>query len=270
MKIVEKIICFFLASMLLLSLSALAYATNLDTGSYPDFFDAEELQDVQNAVFHTEILYENGVLSEAQTVGTKGQWKAAYKLFSLADVELISALRDGVELSQHISDDYVWVIVTAANEAIRVGRIDGAWDVLGYSTPASDAAAANLIQPEALNEELSALSASQGSVDNLICFEASMYHTNFAYISTEDGEFLIPYGNRPDLTGLENGKKYTPEEVGDILASSFGDMYSGDENGGMRSAATGWTPTMTISAAVILVAAVGIAFFQIRRRPAVH
>ena len=88
---------------------------------------------------------------------------------------------------------------------------------------------------ESVNEGISILSADVNEVTELLCFEAAMYHTNFVYMKMADGEFLIPYGSRPDLTGLENGELYTPQEVSNTLAISFDGVYSTDENAGVAT-----------------------------------
>lgn len=248
-----------------LSLTAPARAAGPDAAAYPEFFDAAEFQQVRDAVFHTQLLYENGVLEEARPADAEGGLETSYKMFSLKDPELLSALQNGSDLSGLISDEYVWIVVTAANQSIRAARVDGEWEVLGYSTPPSETAAANVVQLEPLNTELAALSASQTSIDRLVCFEAPMYHTDFVYMDTSDGAFLVPFGSRPDLTGLENGKLYTPEEVGGILSASFGGARFEDGNAGMGGAApqrAGRGPAAA-SGAILLAAALGAVLFAL-------
>jgi hypothetical protein len=58
------------------------------------------------------------------------------------------------------------------------------------------------------------------------------YHTSFVLCEIDNSEYLIPYGSRPDLTGLENGKLYTRKEVSQILSQTFGNGYSPNDNAG--------------------------------------
>ncbi|MFG6352182.1 MAG: hypothetical protein K1W21_11370 [Oscillospiraceae bacterium] len=247
------------------SLAIPARAAGPDAAAYPEFFDAAEFQQVRDAVFHTEILYENGVLDEAQPADAEGGLETSYKMFSLKDPELLPALQNGSDLSGLISDEYVWIVATAANQSIRAAQVDGEWEVLGYSTPRSETATTNVVRLEPLNAGLATLSASQASIDRLVCFEAPMYHTNFVYLDTSGGAFLVPFGSRPDLTGLENGMLYTPEEVGGILSASFGGGYSGNGNagiGGSAAQSSGWEP-VAASGAVLLAAALGAVLFAL-------
>ncbi len=267
MKTAAKNSCFalLLAFLTCLSLTAPARAAGPDAAAYPEFFDAAEFQEVRDAVFHTQLLYENGVLDEAQPADAEGGLKTSYKVFSLKDPELLPALQNGSDLSGLISDEYVWIVVTAANQSIRAAQVDGEWEVLGYSTPPSETATANVVQLEPLNTELAALSASQTSIGRLVCFEAPMYHTDFVYMDASDGAFLVPFGSRPDLTGLENGKLYTPEEAGGILSASFGGAQSENGNAGIGGAAAqraGRGPAAA-SGAVLLAAALGAVLFAL-------
>ena len=93
-----------------------------------------------------------------------------------------------------------------------------------------------------------------------------MYHTNFLYMKTADGEYLIPYGSRPDLTDLENGELYTPQEVSEILAVSFESGYSADENAGLGTQNSDTMTTLAIGGVVALVALAGGTIFLILKR----
>lgn len=266
MKTAAKNSCstLLLAFLLCLAFAIPARAAGPDAAAYPEFFDAAEFQQVWDAVFHTELLYENGVLDEARPADTEGSLEASYKMFSLKDPKLLPALQNGSDLSGLISDEYVWIVVTAANQSIRTAQVDGEWEVLGYSAPRSETAATNVVQPEALNTDLATLSASQASIDRLVCFEAPMYHTNFVYMDTSDGAFLVPFGSRPDLTGLENGKLYTPEEVGGILSASFGGVQFETGNagiGGTAAQSAGREPAAAPWA--VLLAALGVVLFML-------
>ena len=189
-----------------------------------------------------------------------------YKMHALDQMDLVAALQEGISPSEIISDDYVWVVSTPDNEAIRVDKVDGEWTVLGYSTPASANATTDLIQMDTVNREASMLAAETNELSELLCFEAAMYHTNFLYMKTADGEYLIPYGSHPDLTDLENGELYTPQEVSEILAVSFESGYSADENAGLGTQNSETMTTLAIGGVVALVALAGGTIFLILKR----
>lgn len=267
MKPIKRFFYLTLGTLLCSTLVTLAFAADTNASFYDDFFDAEEYNEVREAILNTDILYENGVLSDMQIRSDAGsQLSDSYKMHTLDQIDLVAALQDGVSLSEIISDDYVWIVLTPDNEAIRVDEVDGKWTVLGYSTPASENATTDLIQIDTVNEEVSTLSADTSEVAELLCFEATMYHTNFVYMKTADGEFLIPYGSRPDLTGLENGELYTPQEVNKILSVSFGGSYSANENAGVGTQSAGAMTAIADGGVVALAVVVGSAIFLIRKR----
>lgn len=277
---VKRLFYVIAASLLCMPLSLFAKAADVNTMLYDNLFDATEFREVQEAIWGTDVLYENGILSEAQTRSNgENEFDNSYKLHFL-EGNLVSVLNNGGSISTLISDDYVWIVSTANNNAIRVDDVNGKWEVLGYSTPSSKNSTTDLIQMDTLITNLSTFSTDQNAVTELICFEAPMYHTNFVYMNTPDGEVLIPYGSRPDLTGLENGKVYTTQEVSDILADSFSGFYPADANGGPASQ-SGFYPTDTngesasqtgmispsvLIATVILLLTGGCVLFLIRRR----
>ena len=134
----KKLSCLTVGALLCLALAIPASAADVDVSSYDDFFNVAEYEEVQEAIMNTDILYENGVLSNMQTrSGTESQLKDAYKMHTLEQIDLVAALQEGVSLSEIISDDYVWIVSTPDDEAIRVDKVDGKWTVLGYSSPAS-------------------------------------------------------------------------------------------------------------------------------------
>lgn len=257
-----------MASLLCLSLIVSASAMGIDVMSYSDFFDCVEFREIQDTVLNSRILNDNGVLSDVQTIsGDGGQLSCSYKVFSLKQMDLVAELQAGTELADLISDDYVWVVSTPSNATIRVAEVDGEWDVLGYSIPVSENTVTDLIQMDSLNTEIAILSTDQNTVASLLCFEAPMYHTNFVYMETENGEFLIPYGSRPDLTGLENGALYTPQEVSNILTHSFDGVYSENENAGAGSLGSdGNTGILFGSVVLIIVTGVVIAILIQKRK----
>lgn len=268
MKFAKKFSYLIMGTLLCFSLAIPTFAADCTVSSYSDFFDASEFEKVQEAVLNTDFLYEKGVLNGTRaTVGSESQLGASYKIHTLTQPDLVTALQSGESISSIISKDYIWVVPTSDNESIRVDDIDGAWEVIGYSTPVSANAVTDLIQTDTLNAEISTLGTDKNNISEVICFEVPMYHTNFVYMKAAEDEVLIPYGSRPDLTGLENGKLYSPQEVSDILAVSFDGVYFVDANAGAGAGTQNMdTTTMVLLGMIVLFTLAGSVVFMIRKR----
>jgi hypothetical protein len=268
MKFVKKFSYLIVGMLLCFSLAIPAFATDCTASSYSEFFDASEFEEVQKAVLNSDFLYENGVLNGTRATSDGGsQLGASYKVHTLTQPDLVMALQSGEDMSNIISNDYIWIVPTSENESIRVDDAKGEWEVIGYSTPASSNATTDLIQIDTLNAEISTFGTDVGKVSEVVCFEAPMYHTNFVYMKAAEDEALIPYGSRPDLTGLENGKPYSLQEVSDILAVSFDGIYSPDENAGTGTQSTDVTTMVLLSVVALSALACGVVYV-IRKRMA--
>lgn len=270
MKLLEKRFWGTVFALFCLSFSIPAYAADNEASLYQDIFDAAEFAEVREAVFDSEILLENGVVNSLRVQAqdsSANQLENAYKMHSLTGTDFVAALQEGESLSDLISDDYAWIVSTTDNVSIRLDASNGEWEVLGYSTPASEAVVTDSIQINGIDQKLEAIEGNGATPEVLLCFEVPKYHTNFIYVSTESSDFLIPYGSRPDLTGLENGKVYTSQEAGNILALSFDGVYDGEENSGRSGARAEAFPAFVSWICVIaLVVVSGLIFFSFRKK----
>lgn len=159
-----------------------------------------------------------------------------YKLFSLNAPNFLESIGSSQSISDMVADDYVWV-VDAQGKTIKVDNTDKSWSVIGYSEAKEGVVSvqrvSDYIDLTAVNSMLSSKSSDGGqSAVAVLCFDAPMYHTSFVLCEIDNSEYLIPYGSRPDLTGLENGKLYTRKEVNQILSQTFGNGYSPNDNAG--------------------------------------
>jgi hypothetical protein len=160
-----------------------------------------------------------------------------------------------------ISGDYYWLVYTSDKITIKVSKNEGVWGVLGYSKQSETASTSDMV-------DLALISASLNSKTDYICFEAPMYHTMFVLCGDDEG-FLIPFGTRPDLTGLENGQFYTIEEVAEILLTTFSESNPQDTNSGGQIRDTNGNPNTSIVILVGLLFAALLAscmWFHFRRK----
>ena len=182
---------------------------------------------------------------------TDGSPADCYKVHSMTPAEF-RALASGRAQYADMSDNdenLRWYIFTAGGNIAQAQKSNGKWTVTG-STVDGKAASDGALTPSVLNEHLSAMPS------DAFCIDVPEYHTSFIVFSANDEAHVLPFGSRPDLTGLENGKEYTAREAADILSKSFGK-------------ALGHTSVVAIiiAAAVAVVgAAFAIVFFSVRRR----
>ncbi len=110
------------------------------------------------------------------------------------------------------------------------------------------------------------------NIDELKFFVSYPHHTTFAYFTEGGKEYLVPFGSRPDITGLENAKIYTPSEVISVLKDSF-DTAENNNNGETLYAGLADTSVSkqnkylyVAAAAVILFAAASIGILFIKSK----
>lgn len=263
----------FVIAFLLFSLSIRipVYAADDHALFYEDFYDADEFEEIQKTIYESPLFRKNGLTSEIEKLtidGSKDQMANAYKVYTLKSTDFMVAVQEGEDLSKLISDDYDWIVSTSSNESIHLSKSNGEWEVLGYSTPSSKIAVNETVQISTLDQQVKNLADNEKAVKSLLCFEMPRYHTSFVYVSTESDNFLVPYGSRPDLTGLENGKLYTPKEVYQILERSFGATNESEKDGGVGvdQKAESTSSLVTWGCAFVLVAISGMLFVFIRKQ----
>lgn len=236
MRKAKTIVCTCLTLILLFSVSFAVKAVNSEpiyTNS-SKVFDIGEYKEVVKAVADAELLSE----TQANRITTSDAIAedAGYKLFSLLSPDFLNSLRTEASIASLLSEEYVWV-VSAQNKIVKVNDKDGKWSVIGYtesgSTLSSASVSSGMVNLSSVNTLLSARANDGEDVNGVVaCFDAPMYHTSFVLCDVDDAEYLIPYGTRPDLTGLENGTYYSRQQVLDILSENFGVSYSGNSNAG--------------------------------------
>lgn len=205
--------------LVVFSASNLAYAqTDMNL-----VVDVDEWEEIKKIVYGDNSLLSDMEINANDFASLKGsndeseQVRQGYKLYALGVFDFVAQINSGKTLEELITEDYVWIVPTLDNQKIKVTEKKGEWCVSGYSVPSSVSDATDIIQLEDISTAAQAFSNDSRNIEKIQCIEAPLYHTNFVFILMEEGEFLIPYGSRPDLTGLENGAMYSVREVCDIL-----------------------------------------------------
>lgn len=209
-------------------------------------YDSSEIGEVLKAVGNDALTKEYEASRVNSLQNDNSESSCPYKLYSISPSELRGINSEAVK-SIIASDDYKWIVPGSTNEIIKVAKSDGNWKVLGYSTSDGDFESAESALGESVNDILKAVQtegASEIKTDNsnesYLCFEIPQYYTYFLGTFSENESYVIPYGSRPDWTGLENGKKYSPEAAAEILKTNFNiseaDYNAGNDNGGGSSA----------------------------------
>lgn len=228
MKCYLKILTIVLIILISSFTTVLVFASDDEEMNQKMLYDQTEYELVKDAIIDEFYEFEKAKIAEGQEI-SNASIQYGYKLYSLETPDFINEISKGSDLKDLISSDYVWVLSSSTDTTVKVNNNEDKWTVIGFKTPVRGKTDDDLIdfnQILALLEEVKINS--EVSKDSVLCFEASMYHTSFVYIPTSKKVFLIPYGSRPDLTGLENGKLYDVQEVAEILDKAFATNHEAD------------------------------------------
>lgn len=160
----------------------------------------------------------------------------AYKVYNLLEPDIVKEYKKSGNLENIISDNYIWRIPTknknGENNFIVSVKKDNTkkdeWVMTGISNKAKTKDSFEINNRKSLNSILQKAEIQKAS--RLQYIESYMYHTTFAYINKKGEEYLISYGSRPDLTGLENGKLYKINDAITILDKNFNETSNQSEN----------------------------------------
>lgn len=220
----------------------------------------------------------NGNLSQDNPLGSF-QMERAYPLYSLKDPNLVAAYRSSGTFGDNISGDYTWNVPTSAGFLVRVRQKEsGDWAEAGFSDEFLEKEGAE--NCSALTDQARLIRTMEESgriqtVTDVRYVDARLYtSTTLIYIKADGAEYLIPYGPRPELTGLQNGKLYSAGEVVEILAaaSPYDEVYSNLADvkyggaGDSAAAGNGLQTMLWIAAAAILSAGILLAIWGIRTK----
>lgn len=194
-----------------------AKTANTDLTTFNDFYDEKEAAEIISIISQSPMFDRSKELDAKDIQYIKNGDLSIYKTHRIITVDPISLFGSKEDLSNIIPKDYYWKAVTPTKVVITVTRQkDGDWSVAGYGKKAASENILDTIQ----NNSLEAILSKLDIVDMLLVFEVPQVFTDFAFIKVSGAEYLIPFGARPDLTGLENGKIYDKEGIAKALISS--------------------------------------------------
>lgn len=211
---------------LFLIYGSVVFASAESFKSYDTLYNEEEYSKVLSAIeqFDASQDIPQKFYAESYDADT-----AKYKIYKLSQPDMVVQLNNGKSVSDCLSTEYSWT-VEAPGKLFVVVEEQGEWRVAGYQYLEDEQSKAGIIDTAVLERNDIALNKSAQDAE-ILFFEAPLYFTNFVYYTSNETEYLIPYGSRPDLTLLENGKVYTAKEVADILTESFNLNELNDPNG---------------------------------------
>lgn len=151
----------------------------------------------------------------------------AYWVNVFREPDFVKVYEKAGELSSLITDkNGYWVIPTDTGYKAYAGEAGSGFAYEGLAYPMNPEAAALAgekdITKRAILEEVLQQEGLENSVYDSCFVESGVYRTSFYYCKNNEGEeLLVPYGSRPDFTGLVNGKVYRVPEVTEILQQTM-------------------------------------------------
>ena len=151
----------------------------------------------------------------------------AYWVNTFGGIDFVKEYEKTGELSSLITDkNGYWVIPTDTGYEASARDEGSGLTFSGLAYPMNPEAAALAgekdITKRAILEKVLQEEGLENHVFNSCYINSGSYRTLFYYCKNSDGEeLLIPYGSRPDFTGLINGKVYHVPEVTEILQQTM-------------------------------------------------
>ena len=217
------IMCLFLLHGSVVFASAESYK------SYVALYNEDEYGEVLKAIEKSDT---SGEIPKEFYTASRDENTVKYKIYKLSQPDIAVQLNNGKTVADCLSTDYSWN-VEVPGKLFFVVKDNNEWRTAGYQYLDSEKSREGLIDTAVLERnDVVFPQTKSAQKPTLLFFEAPMYFTNFIYYTSYGTEYLIPYGSRPDLTRLENGKVYTAKEAAIVLTESFSGSLSPDGNGG--------------------------------------
>lgn len=151
----------------------------------------------------------------------------AYWVNTFGGIDFVKEYEKIGELSSLITEENgYWVIPTDTGYEASARDEGSGLTFSGLAYPMNPEAAALAgekdITKKAILEKVLQEEGLENHVSDSCYINSGRYRTLFYYCKNENGEeLLIPYGSRPDFTGLVNGKVYRVPEVTEILKQTM-------------------------------------------------
>lgn len=210
-------------------------------------------------------------LEEGDIQNTRGMGKIsydhAYRAYEFTDHNFIHQFNAGMSLDELISEQYMWIVPTKNDGQIRVIQEDNdTWTVAGQVL-------SNGLDDRIVSDDFFA--AVNTNRDFIEVYEAKhlishMYYTEFVYIQTNEGEYLIPNSSRTDFTGFVNGEVYSVSDAITLLQKNYPEnINQGDMDGGGARAFPSelWiNPLVILAMLSTFVIVLSLVVYTVRRR----
>lgn len=214
------VIMLVLLSLLSCSFTVKATGNSISHFIYDNIEYSEILSSINNDVFlkYRDVDWQN---------------ETAYKLYQLtfADLQNYNNIES---ITDYISSfNYQWRVVNNSGETIHIAKIEDTWNVLGYSSP-SDLSNKAEISFNKIQNVIDNNTLSEQEEKSMILFEIPDCHTSILMFTKNGDCIFVPFGSRPDLTGLSNEKQYSYQEIISTLQKNIDETNEPiDSNGGM-------------------------------------
>lgn len=232
----KKIISIFLAAALTAAVSVRGYADDMsefDCKSYSGLFDADEFSEVVKQT--SGDYYINEIKSiEPQPLTANGVSDGsepdAYKIYYITSADFFGKLSEGAKVLELLPESYSWIIPGESTVAKVIADEEKGWRTVGYKTIShrdpDDVVKSDVVKFDEVNSAVERIRLNDPSeITDVVCVNYVGVFTNFVCITLADKTYLIPFGSRPDFTGLENGALYTPDEAETILKQNMPDVF---------------------------------------------
>ena len=226
-----------------------ASADNI-SDAFPGIYGGGESADVLADIGNNDMLPENA---------------DCIKVYSISPSEFSDLASGRVQNANMTGNDknVRWYFISENGSIAKAQKLNGKWTIIGRSEPSADAVKNSTLTTSAinkyLNEKSSVVTGMANNFSNAFCVDVPEYHTSFVVFDDGNVTYVCPFGSRPDLTGLENGKEYTATEAMNILSTNFASFAPMMENefGGAGAPSPVSTGTKwAIPVAIIVVSAV--------------
>ncbi|MBD5129623.1 MAG: hypothetical protein HDT43_06835 [Ruminococcaceae bacterium] len=225
----KKVIAAVLSAVLSMSLTVHCFADDLaetDCRGFTEVFDSGEYDEVMKDIRGDYFTDAAGITSSSSTRDSSGV--EAYKLYRVASATFLNELYEGTDIFELVSTDYSWMLPTRYAVTKVIQNDEGKWEAIGYEEITPEKTSETILYDKANSAINDLLTDSTEEIKSVICIDATMlYFTNFVCVTLSSGSvYLIPFGQRPDFTGLTDGKMYSIDEVYNILSGTVGVVTS--------------------------------------------
>ena len=196
-----------------------------------------------------------------------------YYSYTLLSPDIVTSVEKGAKLKNLISEKYCMIVPTEKGYVKYLKDNNGDISYVGEAIFKESSKNTDIVNISTVKSIVS--TAKYADAADMVVFDATMYHTSFVYFVANDVEYLIPFGSRTDLTGLENGKVYEATDCLSKLSATWGGTTAdGDRasngNGGNVDSIVGTTNiirnAVIFGVILALFAFAGVvAFYSIRK-----